>query len=432
MTITHDRNPVRSWPDLQPTPEAGPAARIARRLFRSAVSRLDVTVHVAAGASYPAETIGRGGRGAPAIHVNRPEEFFARIARDQLIGFGEAYLTGAWDEGVDGPPTALGDFLTVLARDMASLVPRPLQALRSAVVTRVPRSHEGSRGNTRANVAHHYDLSNELFALFLDPTLTYSAALFEDPAAATTADLPGAQHRKIDRLLDRAGVGEGTRLLEIGTGWGELAVRAAARGASVHTITLSVEQQALARQRIADAGYGDRVEVELCDYRALLDTAFTREAYDAVVSVEMIEAVGWQYWPAYFRTLDHVLAPGGRAALQAITMPHDRMLATRDTHTFITKYIFPGGALPSVRAIEETAARQTSLRVADTLSLGLHYARTLQLWDAAFTAAAPEVRALGFDDTFRRMWHFYLEYSRAGFASGYLDVQQLTLAKDPR
>ncbi len=429
MTLTQNRQQIRSWPDLDSSPDARLGARIARRLFRSAVGRLDVTVHIAATGSAPAETIGRGG---PAIHVHRPDEMFARIARDQLIGFGESYLTGAWGEGPDGPSPALGDFLTVLARDLTNLVPQPLQWLRSLVVTRIPHSHRGTRDNTRTNVAHHYDLSNDLFALFLDPTLSYSAALFDDPATATASDLVAAQQRKIDRLLDQAGVGEGTRLLEIGTGWGELAIRAADRGASVHTITLSIEQLMLARERIAAAGHTDRVTVELCDYRALLETPGTEAAYDAVVSVEMIEAVGWEYWPAYFRTLDHVLAPGGRVALQAITMPHDRMLATRGTHTFITKYIFPGGALPSVRAIDETAAQHTSLRVVDQLSLGAHYATTLRLWNDKFLASGRDVEDLGFDETFRRMWHFYLEYSRAGFASGYIDDHQITLAREAR
>jgi len=430
MTLTDERQAVHTWPDLSPTPTAGLGARIARRLFRSAVERLDVTVHLAAGPTYAAETIGRGG---PEIHVHRPEELFARLGRDQLIGFGEAYLTGAWDEGPSARPGALGDFLTVLAADLTTLVPAPLQRLRSVVVPRVPRTHRGDRDTTRANVAHHYDLSNDLFALFLDPTLSYSAAWFDDPATATAADLPAAQHRKIDRLLDQAGVGEGTRLLEIGTGWGELAIRAAARGATVHSITLSSEQLALARHRVAAAGQAERVEVELLDYRVLADTTATKAAYDAVVSVEMVEAVGWRYWPTYFRVLDHVLAPGGRVALQAITMTHDRMLATRDTHTFITKYVFPGGSLPSVRAIEETAVRHTSLRVVDQLSLGADYATTLRLWDEAFTAAAAgEVEALGFDSTFRRMWHFYLEYSRAGFAAGYIDDHQLTLVKEER
>lgn len=415
---------LQAWPDLARTPGGGLSARIAQRLFRSAVSRLDVTVHLHRG-NGKIEVLGRGG---PAIVVRRPDEFFARLGRDQLIGFGEAYMTGAWCE--DGTPGdgVLGDFLQVLAAELPSLVPPSLQKLRSLVVTRIPRSQHGTRENTQTNVAHHYDLSNDLFAAFLDPTLSYSSALFEDPARASADDFVVAQHRKIDRLLDQAGVGEGTRLLEIGTGWGELALRAAARGAKVRSITLSVEQQALARERIAAAGHADQVQVDLCDYRALLDEP--AGAYDAVVSVEMIEAVGWQFWPTYFSTLDHVLAPGGRVAIQAITMQHDRMLATRSTHTFITKYIFPGGALPSVQAIEETVERHTRLRVVDTLAIGAHYARTLQLWDDAFVAARQQVSDLGFDETFLRMWHFYLEYCRAGFAAGYIDDHQLTFARE--
>lgn len=412
---------VPSWPGLDAAPKPGVSAWIARRLFCSAVARLEVTVHIAAEGSRPAEAIGRGG---PLIVIRRPEEFFARLGRDQLIGFGEAYITGAWDEG-EGE---LADFLTVLARELTTLVPRPLQRLRSVVAPRRPRSHRGSRRNTRDNVAHHYDLSNDLFELFLDPTLSYSAALFEDAATATEADLVSAQHRKIDRLLDQAGVTDGTRLLEIGTGWGELAIRAADRGAHVHTITLSSEQLRLARERIAAAGYADRVEVELCDYRALLERPAQR--YDAVVSVEMIEAVGHHYWPTYFQTLDHVLAPGGRVALQAITLPHDRMLATQDTHTFITKYIFPGGSLPSREAIEGITARDTGLRVTDSLSLGADYATTLRLWSERFSRGHDAVLDLGFDERFCRMWHFYLEYCRAGFTAGYIDDLQLTLARE--
>ncbi|NYJ02237.1 cyclopropane-fatty-acyl-phospholipid synthase [Nocardioides thalensis] len=425
--MTAVEQPVRNetWSDLDTTPRVGTGARIARRLFCSAIDRLDVTVHLAATADAPARTLGRGG---PTVHVHRPDELFARLAQAQLIGFGEAYLTGAWDEGED--PAALGDFLTVLAADLERLVPRPLQWLRSVVVRRMPATHRGDRSTTQANVSHHYDLSNDLFALFLDPTMTYSSALFHDPARADAEDLVAAQHRKIDRLLDQADVGPGTRLLEIGTGWGELAVRAAARGARVHTITLSVEQQALAQERIAATGQADRVEVELCDYRALLDDPRRAQAYDAVVSVEMLEAVGQLYWATYFRTLDHVLAPGGKVALQAITMPHHRMLATRNTHTFITKHVFPGGALPSLQAIEEIAARHTALRVTDRFAMGPHYATTLRLWDEAFRAAADGARALGFDETFLRLWHFYLEYSRAGFASGYIDDHQVTLARN--
>ncbi len=415
MTIAPAPVRTENWPGLDAVPD-GPrsriASRIARRLFVAAVSRLDVTVHVGD------ETFGRGG---PTATVHRPEEFFARLGRDQLIGFGEAYLTGAW--GTERP-SELGDFLAVLAAELPQLVPAPLQKLRSVVVSRPPGKHRGSRKNTRDNIAHHYDLSNDLFGLFLDPTLSYSAALFEgDPALATRDQLASAQGRKIERLLDEAGVGVDTRVLEIGTGWGELAIRAARRGATVHSITLSTEQLALAADRVAAAGMQDRVSIELCDYRAVSGE------YDAVVSVEMIEAVGWEYWRTYFETIDRVLAPGGRVAIQAITMPHDRMLATRRTYTWINKYIFPGGFLPSVRTIDEITRAHTDLRLVERLAIGQHYAATLTMWDDAFLENADRVRSLGFDDTFVRMWHFYLEYSRAGFTSGYLDDHQLTFSK---
>ncbi len=144
----------------------------------------------------------------------------------------------------------------------------------------------------------------------------------------------------------------------------------------------------------------------------------------------MIEAVGWQYWPTYFETIDRVLAPGGRVAIQAITMPHDRMLATRNTYTWINKYIFPGGFLPSVQVIDEVTREHTGLRLHEPFSMGAHYAATLRLWDEAFLAHSDAVQRLGFDETFLRMWHFYLEYSRAGFASGYIDVNQLTFTRD--
>ena len=378
-------------------------AAVARRLFVGAVDRLDVAVSV------DGRALGRGG---PLMVVHRPEELFDRLGRDGLIGFGEAYMSGAWDA------PDLAGFLTVLAADIADLVPRPLQRARRLVGHRTPRRHRPSREQSRELIAHHYDLSNDLFRLFLDESLTYSSALFD-----TSSDLHEAQLRKIDRLLDAARVGDGTRVLEIGTGWGELAIRAAARGATVRSVTLSTEQQELARKRIADAGYADRVEVDLCDYRNVTGT------YDAVVSVEMVEAVGWQYWPTYFRTLDRVLAPGGRVGIQAILMPHDRMLATRGSYTWINKYIFPGGFLPSARVIDEVCAADTSLAVVDRLAFGPDYAETLRRWDEAFLARRADVLELGFDETFIRMWHFYLAYSRAGFASGYLDVQQLALER---
>jgi len=443
VTLAPSRPPAAAWPGLGVVPSGIPSAvsaRVARRLFEAAVSRLDVTIVVE-----DPDGCQVWGRGGPVMTVHRPRELFARIGRHQLIGFGEAYLTGAWDA------EDLASFLTVLAADLPDLVPPSLQRLRAMVVARPPRMHRNSARNTRDNIAHHYDLSNDLFGLFLDPSLSYSSALFDTellPAEgepwieevaqrpsrnhrqaavpAEGSDLHAGQLRKIDRLLDETRVGEGTRVLEIGTGWGELAIRAARRGATVRTVTLSTEQKALAEERIAAAGVADRVEVELCDYRQLRPED---GRYDAVVSVEMLEAVGHEYWSTYFTAVDRLLAPGGRVGIQAITMPHDRMLATRRTYTWINKYIFPGGFLPSVEAVEQVTTRDTSLRVSNRLSMGLHYAETLRQWHEAFLVAAGEVRRLGFDETFERMWHFYLEYSRAGFNSGYLDVQQFTLTR---
>ncbi|MEV4188079.1 class I SAM-dependent methyltransferase, partial [Streptosporangium canum] len=208
--------------------------------------------------------------------------------------------------------------------------------------------------------------------------------------------------------------------LEIGTGWGELALRAARRGAVVVSITLSQEQWELARARVADAGLSDRVEILLADYREVSG------GYDAIVSVEMIEAVGARYWPVYFAALERLLAPGGRIAIQAITMPHERMLATLDTHTWVRKYIFPGGMLPSVTAIEGNLG---GLRITDRLSLRADYAETLRLWRERYLERVDAVGALGFDDTFHRMWTLYLAYSEAGFRSRYLDVWQFTLGR---
>jgi cyclopropane-fatty-acyl-phospholipid synthase len=349
----------------------------------------------------------------------RPEAFEARIGDNGLIGLGESYMAGDWEA------SDLAGVLEVFAASVDTLIPTPLQKLRTLYLPRTPRQERNDEQNTRSNISRHYDLSNELFSNFLDSSMSYSSALFPADAGALTSvpwdALAEAQHAKIDRLLDKAGVGEGSRLLEIGTGWGELAIRAAARGATVYSVTLSSEQQALAQERIALAGYSDRVTVALQDYRAV------EGEYDAVVSVEMVEAVGYEYWPIYFQTIDRVLAPGGKVAIQAITMPHGRMLATRNAYTWVHKYIFPGGFLPSVRAIEGVTQQHTTLRVRERMGMGDHYAATLRLWEERFMARSQEVAGLGFDAVFQRMWLFYLCYSRAGFQSGYLDVQQIVL-----
>jgi cyclopropane-fatty-acyl-phospholipid synthase len=397
------------WPDVARVPRCS-AARLAvtRPVVHRALAALPL--RVAWGGDTP------NGATGPVLRVHDADAFLRRIGTDGLIGFGESYMAGEWDAD------DLAAVLRVLAEHVTTLVPAPLQRLRGAWARRKPTAQRNTPDGARENISAHYDLSNDLFALFLDPTMTYSSALFAALPAGREA-LADAQHRKIDRLLDLADVGNGTRLLEIGTGWGELAVRAAGRGARVTTVTLSREQRELALRRIAGAGLTDRVEVALRDYRDV------RGEYDAVVSVEMIEAVGAEYWPVYFDRLDRLTAPGGRVALQAITMPHDRMVATRDTYTWIHKYVFPGGVIPSTEAIARSAA-PTGLRLASSDGFGAHYAETLRLWRERFTRHADEVAALGFDHTFHRLWEFYLAYSEAGFASGYLDVRQILLTKN--
>ncbi|SDS67469.1 cyclopropane-fatty-acyl-phospholipid synthase [Streptomyces sp. TLI_053] len=415
-TPTPSVDPAR-WPDVARVPDVPLRAAVAARLLRRAASRRGLRVELPGG-----RVLRPAPAGAPVLRLHRPRAFLHRVGEGGLIGFGESYQAGDWDS------PDLVALLTALATAPETLVPTGTRWLRRLYVQRPPDEELSTAANTRRNVGRHYDLSNDLFALFLDPTMSYSAALFPTGAAhaplATHDDLAAAQHRKIDRLLDLARVGPGTRMLEIGTGWGELALRAAGRGAHVVSLTLSEQQLVLARQRIAAAGQADRAEVRLCDYRA------AEGQYDAVVSVEMIEAVGRPFWPDYFATLDRVLAPGGRVALQAITMPHGRMVASSRTYTWILKYIFPGGQIPSVRAIEESATRHTRLRLTRADAYGPHYAETLRLWRERFTERSPQVAALGFDEVFRRMWELYLAHSEAGFRTGYLDLHQLLLTRD--
>jgi cyclopropane-fatty-acyl-phospholipid synthase len=422
MTVVHAR-PERArypvprpdeahWPGLATPPRVPLRARVAEAIFRRAVAPLPIRVVAPDGRVH-----GCGGKSAPVMRLVRPGSFYARLGADAKIGFGEAYMTGDW---TTGPDTDLADLLAAFAARISRLVHPALQRLRHFVERTQPAHEENTTENSRQNISRHYDLSNELFQAFLDETMTYSSAWFEPGD-----DLTAAQLRKIDGVLDLARVRSGMRVLEIGSGWGGLAIRAAReRGAHVTTLTLSTEQQALARKRAVEAGIADRVDVRLQDYRDATGQ------YDALVSVEMIEAVGERFWPTYFHALDQLLAPGGRVGLQAITMPHDRMLATRRSYTWIHKYIFPGGIIPSLRAIAENLETHTRLSIIERRDLGPHYARTLALWRQRFLANWSRLEG-SFDDTFGRMWEFYLAYCEAGFRVGYLDVSQLGLARAP-
>ena len=395
----------RYQPDA-PAPAPFKAA-IARTLFRRVARNTGVRVELPDGTWF-------GCADGPRLCLHRPDDFYARVGRDGKIGFGEAFMDGDWDA-----PDDLTSALEPMARNLRTLIPPRFQWLRRFYEPRPPVHEENDPPGARRNIARHYDLSNDFFSLFLDPTMTYSSALFERPDDT----LEQAQLRKIDRLLDAAGVKEGSRVLEIGTGWGGLAIRAARRGAHVTTLTLSREQAALARSRIASEGLSSSVEVREDDYRQ------SAGRFDAVVSVEMIEAVGERWWPMYFRTLEQRLVPGGRAAIQTILMDHDAMTATRRSWTWVHKYIFPGGIIPSLDAIQQTVARHTRLQVHARHHFGPSYAETLRHWRASCQREADAIKSLGFDQTFQRMWDFYLAYSEAGFRSGYLDVAQLVLTR---
>ncbi|MET7551843.1 cyclopropane-fatty-acyl-phospholipid synthase family protein [Streptomyces sp. NPDC005078] len=404
------------WPDVARLPRSSTLrTAIARRVLERAFARVPVQIqHGSTPGLIPRPADGTDGTdGTPTLTLHDPAAFHQRVGADGLIGFGESYMAGEWDSD------DLVGVLSVLAAHVDDLVPATLRLLRGAWAHRRPARDRNTLTGARDNIQRHYDLSNDLFALFLDPSLTYSSAVF-DTLPAAPRDFTAAQHRKIDRLLDLAEVGPETRLLEIGTGWGELAIRAATRGANVLTVTLSEEQRDLALRRIADAGVSQRVTVELCDYRKI------KGRFDAVVSVEMIEAVGAEYWPAYFTALRRLLAPGGIVALQAITMPHERMLNTARTHTWISKYVFPGGLIPSSDSIAQESAA-AGLSITQDIGFGDHYAETLRLWRETFLQKSEAVSALGFDRVFRRMWELYLAYSEAGFRAHYLDVRQLRL-----
>lgn len=280
---------------------------------------------------------------------------------------------------------------------------------------------DNSRRGSRRNILSHYDLGNDFYKLWLDPSMSYSSALFDGDPQRSLSD---AQAAKYDRMLDQLDIKPGQSLLEIGCGWGELAVRAARRGLKVTGVTLSDAQLAWARERISREGLQDQISLSICDYRDI------KGQFDHIISIEMFEAVGLRHWSGYFNTLGKRLKPGGRAVIQTIDIADEHFDAYVRGTDFIQQYIFPGGMLPSPSRFEALAS-QSDFKVRDCFSFGLDYARTLAIWAQAFESQRHAIEALGFDDSFIRLWRMYLAYCEAGFRERRTDVKQWVLERQP-
>lgn len=360
-------------------------------------------------------TFGRKSPDGPAVLKVHNMAFFNRTLRQGAMGFAESYMDGEWSS------PDLAKLLILLNGNMTMLQQsigknRFTQWINRIIHILRPNTREGAKRNIHA----HYDLGNEFYALWLDATMTYSSALFRD----SQQTLRDAQNEKYRALAASTDIGPDDHVLEIGCGWGGFAEFAAREiGCKVTGITISNEQLAFAKNRIAMAGLQDKVDFKFCDYRDLT------EKYDRIVSIEMFEAVGESYWPTYFDQVHACLKPGGKAGLQIITIAKERFDSYRKKTDFIQRYIFPGGMLPSPERLDGEFAN-ADLKLVAREDFAADYARTLAEWRHRFLEVWPEVQALGFDARFRNMWEYYLAYCEAGFTTQSIDVSHFTLMRD--
>jgi cyclopropane-fatty-acyl-phospholipid synthase len=361
-----------------------------------------------------------GSRPGPNAHITvRNRRAFRRFHLGGAIGGAESYIDGDWDT-VD-----LSAALEFFARNEAELDGGFGGGRLAGLVRRLYHlTRANTRRGSRRNIAAHYDLGNEFYEAWLDPGMAYSCAIFEDDRAPSReADLATAQIGKYRRLCDRLAIGPDHHLLEIGCGWGGFAEYVASEvGCKVTGITISKEQHDHARRRIYNAGLAERVSIDFQDYRDIAGR------YDRVASIEMFEAVGERYWPAFFGKLKDSLSAGGRAALQIITIDDGRFERYLRGTDFIQRYIFPGGVLPSRAALAREVADAGLTWLGDE-GFGRHYAETLSVWRERFAAARARIEALGYPDRFRRMWDFYLAYCEAGFRTGRTDLLQISIGR---
>ncbi len=389
----------------------GVAARVVRRAFaRIGHGRLDVRT------GSDSRSYGDEDSDLHARVVVHDDRLFGAALAHGSAGIGRAYARGWWT--TDDLPAVIALF----ARNDAALSSlTPIARWVGDPIRRIAAwRRRNSRSGSRRNVRSHYDLGNAFFELFLDPTMTYSCALFETPEAT----LEAASIAKLDRVCETLAIGSSDHVLEIGSGWGSFAIHAArTRGCRVTTTTISREQHAVARRRVAEAGLSDRVDVRLDDYRDL------RGRYDKLVSIEMIEAVGARHLDAYIGTCSSLLRPHGAMLLQAILIRDHLYARALSSIDFIKSEIFPGTFMPSLTAITRSMSRVSDLVVSDLFEMTAHYAETLARWRRALLANAERVVALGFDETFVRLWEFYLAYCEAGFRERRIGDAQILLTK---
>lgn len=390
----------------------GPLPWNARALFRL-LTRLD-TGHLVLTTPDGVRRRFAGARDGPTAELAiRDWSAIAAMTRGAEIGIFEC-----WRDGLLATPD-MTTFLKLCAANQLALERVFYGNPVTALLLRLAHAlRPNTRAGARKNIHAHYDLGNDFYALWLDRGMTYSSALF-----SATDDLAAAQDAKYDRLLDVLGVDSSHHVLEVGCGWGGFAERAAAtRGCRVTGLTISQAQLDFGRARMEKAGLADPVDLRFCDYRD------ARGQYDRIVSIEMVEAVGERYWPAYFSTLRERLKPGGRAAIQSIVIAEGAFDRYRRSSDFIRQYIFPGGMLPSVSRFV-AQARAAGLEARTPFLFGRDYAETLRRWRRDFDAREDEVRALGFDSRFLAAWRFYLHYCEAGFDAGRVDVMQIELVR---
>jgi cyclopropane-fatty-acyl-phospholipid synthase len=340
---------------------------------------------------------------------------FEAVLKSGDIGFAETYIDGSWSTD------NLSGLIELFIHNRHSVEALIYGKWWGNLLYRVRHLfNRNSRTGSRKNIHAHYDIGNDFYTLWLDPSMTYSSALFSN---GPEDNLQDGQRAKYRRILQQLNVKAGERILEIGCGWGGFAETAAREGgAHVHGVTLSTEQLQFSQQRLHDSGLATQTNLQLMDYRDI------DEQFDAIASIEMFEAVGEAYWPTYFESVSHNLKANGRACIQTIVIADELFERYRTGTDFIQQYIFPGGMLPSPAVFRAQAGKQ-GLRVVEEISFGLDYARTLAEWRDAFKQKLPHVRELGFDEQFLRTWEFYFGYCEAGFRADSINVMQFTLEK---